>query len=165
MPEQIISVSAQVFAEKRDGTLNSGNLSEFSEGMIYKGGQGVEKSQDIAQNLWTSNRGKLPLWGPSSDLRCSSGMQGPSGIEGTKQIPLISCPFLCLISCQYSSLVKPYRKSEGKKAPSCSAQRSTKMNIGKFIEFKSPTTSTFRNLWPICNHLYMMNENFCFRRY
>lgn len=61
MPEQIISVSAQVFAEKRDGTLNFGNLSEFSEGMIYKGGQGVEKSQDIAQNLWASNSGKLPL--------------------------------------------------------------------------------------------------------
>lgn len=51
MPEQITSVSVQVLAEKSDGVLKLGNLSEFSEGMIYKGGQGVEKSQDTAQNL------------------------------------------------------------------------------------------------------------------
>lgn len=45
--------------------LKMSNLSEFREGMIYKGGQGIVKSHETAQNLWPSNKGRLPLQGLS----------------------------------------------------------------------------------------------------
>lgn len=36
---------------KRKMALKLGSLSEFSEGMIYEGGQGIGKSQATIQNL------------------------------------------------------------------------------------------------------------------
>ena len=95
--------------EKRDGTLKLSNLSEFSEGMIYKEGQGVAKSHETAQNLWPSNKGRLQLQGLSGDLCSSSSLQNRTNISRFFF-------YLCLVFCQYSLSVKHYRKSEGKKA-------------------------------------------------
>lgn len=145
-------------SEKRDGMLKLSNLSEFREGMVYKGGQGIAKSHKTAQNLWPSNKGRLPLQGLSSDICFSSSLQNRT------DIPRFFF-FLCPIFCQYSLSVKHYRKSKGKKASWCSAQLSTGVHIGKIMEFKPPTTSAFRCLWLICNLLYLMKENFCLRRY
>ena len=96
-------------SEKRDGMLKLSNLSEFREGMVYKGGQGIAKSHKTAQNLWPSNKGRLPLQGLSSDLCFSSSLQNRT------DIPRFFF-FLCLIFRQYSLSVKHYRKSKGKKA-------------------------------------------------